>query len=372
VSCGCIVPVVPDTHAILQPYVEALVPSALTDLVNTGDVGGSLYRTGGTGGTEDAYGFTTNYVAGTGCGYWEYRQFFDDLTTNNNIFVFLIDEFGNNSSRYGHLFNNFFGLQRVGKMAAGVPAASLFYGPTNGDPDQVGRTVGFRFCIYYDNGSLWLSQNVQNTTDTNDFENIFAGDAYYTGLPTDRRYRIKIEVVPDIAEMAHSPLISETIPEPSDVCVSGTWNIPPFTWAATATVRNPPPLPAVNTVRFDEGTGSSWYLIPPVTDSGNELRSKVVKSMRATGRLSNASMKAYAYDINDEINVADLEAGTNATTRAQDLPDSTQVAQSPRKQINAKNAVLHTVRLEGDDTGQAERNEIHEIVAEIADEGVRR
>lgn len=158
---------------------------------------------------------------------------------------------------------------------------------------------------------------------------------------------------------------------PAPVTPVATWPLGPLGWSAEGTVATPA-QPAVNTVRFDEGLGSSWYLIPPLTDSGNELRSKVVKSMRATGRLTNASMKAYAYDINDEIVVADLEAGTNATTRAQDLPDSTQVAQSPRKQINAKNAVLHTVRIEGDDTGNTERDEVHELAIEVADEGVRR
>lgn len=134
-----------------------------------------------------------------------------------------------------------------------------------------------------------------------------------------------------------------------------------------------PTIPdAVETVRFDAGSGSSYYLVPPITDSGDDLRSKTMKALRATGRFTNASMKAYGYDVSDEINVTDLENGEGGSTRPQLIPDSAHVAQSPRKQINVPNAVLSTLRLEGDDTGQAERDEIHELSIEQAQQGVRR
>lgn len=129
---------------------------------------------------------------------------------------------------------------------------------------------------------------------------------------------------------------------------------------------------AIKTSRFDAGNGSDWYMVAPVTDSGDELRSKTIKAMRATGRFHNASMKAYGYDVNREVNADDLESGDNASTRPQALPDSAHVAQSPRKQINVPNSVLWTVRIEGDDTGQPDRDEIHEIVVEVAQQGVRR
>ena len=145
-------------------------------------------------------------------------------------------------------------------------------------------------------------------------------------------------------------------------------------WAPTTPTPPPPPTttPGVGTFRFDSGLGSSWYLVPPVTDSGNELRSKVVKTLRATGRVHNCSMTAYGYDVNQEIVAADLEEGINASCRAQSIPDTTQVAQSMRKQINVKNAVLHTMRIEGSDIGQPDRDEIHELCYEVADQGARR
>ena len=139
--------------------------------------------------------------------------------------------------------------------------------------------------------------------------------------------------------------------------------------------ENPPPpvdTPKVGTFRFDSGIGTEWYVVPAVVDDGNELRSKTLKAMRATGKMTNPSMLAFGYDVSTPINTDDLEAGTNASTRAQTLPDSTQVAQSPRKPINVKNAVLSTVRLSGDDRGEIVRDSIHEIVIERAIEGVRR
>ena len=144
-------------------------------------------------------------------------------------------------------------------------------------------------------------------------------------------------------------------------------------WAPSGVVPPPPPTtPTVNTKRFDTGLGSEYYVIPFVVDDGDELRSKTMKAMRATGKFTNVEMLAYGFDIGDGINADDMEAGINASTRPQSLPDSTQVAQSPRKPIDVKNAVLSTVRLSGSDIGETERDRIDEIVIERAIQGVRR
>jgi len=144
-------------------------------------------------------------------------------------------------------------------------------------------------------------------------------------------------------------------------------------WVPTTPTPVPPvTTPAVGTFRFDTGLGQSWYLVPALVDSGDELRSKVVKTLKVTGRVHNCSMTAYGYDINQQIITADLEAGTNASCRPQGVPDCAQVAQSPRKQINVKNSVLWTMRIEGDDTNQPDRDEVHELLCEVADQGARR
>lgn len=130
------------------------------------------------------------------------------------------------------------------------------------------------------------------------------------------------------------------------------------------------------TMRFDAGNGSSYYVVPQITDSGDELRSKTLKSIRTTGIRTNVSGMVYGFDVNQEISTEDLETGTRTntrmTTRPQDFSDSEGVTQSERKQINVANAVLSTVRIEGSDVGNEQRDRIDEIVIEQAKQGVRR
>lgn len=128
----------------------------------------------------------------------------------------------------------------------------------------------------------------------------------------------------------------------------------------------------VATQRFDAGKGNFYYLVPPVADSGDELQSKTVKSIRVTGKRTNASVLGYGYDVESPINVSDLENGTNSATDVIPVANSTQVTQSERKTVNIPNAVLHTVRVQGDDTGQTTRDRIDEVVTEQSIIGVRR
>jgi len=368
-TCGCIVP----THvfADLEPYMAQLQSITWGMLNNVEVIANQLYRNGGTPNTSDAYGYSSNFVEGTGCGLWECRQFFDDVSTNNGTYFVLEDEFGG-PDKYGWSFTNNAEPWRRTPYHGTITNFPIYYGPEGGPapPDQVGYNVGFRFGIYYNNGTVRVYENNQWTNNTNDF---FGEDNFsytFTGLPTDRRWRLKAYAFP-LAADAHSPIISEFISGPSDICGDATWALPPLRWSATGTVSNPPRA-GIQTMRFDAGNGSEWYLVPPPTDSGHELRSKTMKAMRATGKLTNASMQAYGYDIGDPIDTDALESGDGASTRSQRLTDSSQVAQHPRKPINVKNAVLHTVRISGDDRGQAKRDEIHEIVVEVAIQGVRR
>ena len=138
----------------------------------------------------------------------------------------------------------------------------------------------------------------------------------------------------------------------------------PFTETVTTT--------GINTMRIDDGIGNAYYVVPPITDSGNELKSKVVKPARVTGKRTNQTLMIYGYDVEDPIIISDLEDGTNSSTGALALADSTQVSQSPLVNLNVPNAVLHTVRVAGDDTGEATRDRIDEIMYQVADQGVRR
>lgn len=139
----------------------------------------------------------------------------------------------------------------------------------------------------------------------------------------------------------------------------------------------PPPVitPHVTTEKFGSGEGSAWWLIPHISDSGNELRPKNIKALRITGRVTNCSGIGYAFDVGQGIDVAAMEAGerinTKSVTRPQEFPDTTEVTQSARKPINIV-GVLHTCRIEGDGTGNAVRDRLDEIVYEQDIQGVRR
>jgi len=60
--------------------------------------------------------------------------------------------------------------------------------------------------------------------------------------------------------------------------------------------ETPLPRHRVQTMRFDAGEGSEWYMVTAPSDGGNELRAKNIKSMRATGKFTKASMKCYGYN----------------------------------------------------------------------------
>jgi len=125
------------------------------------------------------------------------------------------------------------------------------------------------------------------------------------------------------------------------------------------------------TMRIGTGNGNAYYAVAPLTDSGNEERSKTLTAMRATGKFTNVSLQAYGYDVETPINITDLEDGANASVTVA-ISDSTEVAQSARQQINVANAVLHTVRIEGDDTGEATRDRLDELLVTGSIMGVRR
>lgn len=144
-------------------------------------------------------------------------------------------------------------------------------------------------------------------------------------------------------------------------------------WAPVGEVPPPETPPTTRTMRFGAGTaGSTWYLVAPIVDSSNELRSKVIKSARVTGKVTNANLQVYTYDVLSAINISDLESGTNSVTGDIPTPDTTEVAQSALYNVNCPNAVLHTIRIEGEWEGAGEPDRIDELVYQVAEAGVRR
>jgi len=144
-------------------------------------------------------------------------------------------------------------------------------------------------------------------------------------------------------------------------------------WAPEGDVPPPVTPPVTRTMRFAAGTtGNRWRLAPSVVDSGNELRSKTVKATHATGKFTNAFLQVYTWDVTQDINVTDLENGTGSITGNIDLPDTTQVQQTVRYQVNCPNADLSNLCIEGEWDGIGIPDRIDELVLEIAVQGARR
>lgn len=368
-TCGCIDP---NFVTELEDYYAQLTPIVWGSLTNVAIVeSNQLERIGGTPDTPDAFGYSSEFVEGTGCGLWECRQFFDDVRTNNGIFFVIEDEFGT-ANRYGWFFQNFVVDSRRSTYHGTTTDFPIYYGPAGGPapPDQVGYNVGFRFGIYYNNGDVLMYENDQWTNDTNDF---FGSDNFSftgSGLPTDRRWRLKVYVFP-AAPGALSPIISEFIAPASDVCGEAVWTIPALDWEAEGEIGEIE-TQGVSTKVFDEGLGNTWYMVGQISDSGDELRAKTVKALRVTGKLTAASAKIYGYEPTEDVNVDDLEDGTNSETGAVALVDTDRVAQSERWQVNVPNAVLHTIRVEGEWDGVGDPDRIDEVVYEVADHGNRK
>lgn len=144
-------------------------------------------------------------------------------------------------------------------------------------------------------------------------------------------------------------------------------------YATGDTIPPPPPGPSTSTFTFDEGEEAvEWWIIPQLTDSGVELRDKVVKAVRVTGKVTSANAKVYRYGPTDPVVVSDLEDGLNSATGAVTLSNTTNVAQSQRLPVNVPNAMLSTVRIAGTWSGTGIRDRVDEILYELAQQGVRR
>lgn len=331
-----------------------------TNLVNVTNTAGVLTKTGGVPGSFDAHADTDTWVEGTGCALWTWTiHVVPPVAAESNSLLYVVYA-EDLSYSFGWFFTNAIANFRRSRYDNGALDFAIFYGNS---------TLGYnRFAMEFNNGTIKLYE-------TNEFAATDPGWIYpasysKTGLSTAVRYRVRVFLRETVA--SQSSLMTWALGASGDICSTAAWSFPSLGWTASAEITSHVPRGGVLTERFDSGLGSEYYLVAPVIDSGNELRSKNVKSVHATGKLTNPEVRVYGYDVGDNVNTTDLEDGTNSSTGAVALTDTTDIAQTPRVNLNVPNAVLHTVRLSGDDTGQTERDEIHEIVVEQSEQGVRR
>jgi hypothetical protein len=159
----------------------------------------------------------------------------------------------------------------------------------------------------------------------------------------------------------------------NEVCGTvADWQLPSLIWTAEGEVESPSAVGDTATKRFDAGIGNSWWLLPQLSDSGVELRDKVIKAVRVTGKVTDAAFKVYGYGATEELDIASMIAGTNSRTGEVAIPDSTGVKSTQRYPVNVPGSALHTVRVEGTWDGENIKDRVDEIEYEIAEQGARR
>lgn len=151
------------------------------------------------------------------------------------------------------------------------------------------------------------------------------------------------------------------------------WELPALEWTAEILSSVVVP-PTATTQRFDAGLGSRYWLLLQLSDSGDELRSKTVKDPYVIAKSTNQTIRGYRVDVGREIDVQAMEDGDrlSGASRALSIPDTSHVVQCPMRKMSLSNASMHTMRIEGDDTGQSTRDRIDQITYQIARQGVRR
>lgn len=120
------------------------------------------------------------------------------------------------------------------------------------------------------------------------------------------------------------------------------------------------------------GLGNTWYIFPQLSDSGEELRDKTVKPIVITGKGENTQVKVYGYGPSEDIDTAEIEAGTGYKAGPIPVPACSKAQRSERLPVNVKNVMMHSVRVDGDWDGTGDRDRIDEIVYEVARQGIRR
>ena len=103
-----------------------------------------------------------------------------------------------------------------------------------------------------------------------------------------------------------------------------------------------------DTFAFDMGTGDSipWYLTWAYMDSGVESIAKNIRKVRVKAAVTDGKVQIYTVTPDSDINVAELEDGTNPDWEYS-LDDSTSVKQYQQLKTRIRNALMWTARMEG-------------------------
>lgn len=130
----------------------------------------------------------------------------------------------------------------------------------------------------------------------------------------------------------------------------------------------------VQTFRWNQAAGSpvEYFAAPQLQDGGSENQNKAVRSMRVTGKLTSGVMQLHGYDSAVNINITDIENGTNSASGSIAIGTQTEVQKLARAPMNFPNLAIFTARVSGTYSGSGDADRIDEVVLELEITGNRR
>ena len=105
------------------------------------------------------------------------------------------------------------------------------------------------------------------------------------------------------------------------------------------------------------------YVAFQFMDNGGESRNKLISAVRLTGKMKDPEVQIHAASPGEEIDIEDVEAGTNARATIQ-FPDSSQVTRYERKKVMVKNNSIWTARVGWTWDGTGDPDRLDELVIE--------
>jgi hypothetical protein len=129
----------------------------------------------------------------------------------------------------------------------------------------------------------------------------------------------------------------------------------------------------VSTFRYDEPAGVPvpYYFAIQPTDNGADGRSKQIRAIRATGRMSSPIVQIHGAQANGDISISDIENGTNSLSGNIALSSSANIQHQLEKNYLVKNLQLWSLRFSGVWSGAGEPDRVEELVVQVEVHGKR-
>lgn len=134
----------------------------------------------------------------------------------------------------------------------------------------------------------------------------------------------------------------------------------------------------MRTYRYDEEdldtplTSQPYYLVWQISDDGAENLSKVVSGVRPDGKFTSMNLQIHGARAGGELDITDMEDGTNSFTGNISFANSTQQTVYLEKRIKIKNLAKYAIRISGTWNGSGMKDRLDEIAVRFDVHGKRR